>query len=63
VEINVANAFRFQTKFNKKLNKIVAEVTMKQYKRVLIKTHRKPKITDVRVDSIYVYIISKFQLI
>lgn len=51
VEVDVVNAFRVQSKFNKRPNKIVAEVINKQYKRVLIETARKTKLTGIRIDS------------
>lgn len=51
VEIDVVNAFRAQSNFNNRPNKIVAEVSMKQCKRVLMETARKTKLTGIRVDS------------
>lgn len=51
VKVDVVNAFRVQSKFNKRTNKIVAELTMKQCKRVLIETARKTKLTGITVDS------------
>ncbi|KAL4104477.1 hypothetical protein QTP88_019775 [Uroleucon formosanum] len=48
VEVNVVNTSRIQSKFNKRTNKIVAELTMKQCKRVLIETARKTKLTGIK---------------
>lgn len=51
MEIDIVSAFRVQSKFNNKPNKIVAEVTLKQYKRDLIDPAKKIKLTGNRVDS------------
>lgn len=51
VEVDVVNAFRIQSKFNKRTCKIVAELSMKQCKRMLMETARKTKLTGITVDS------------
>jgi len=51
VEVNVVNAFRIQSKFNKRTNKFVAELTLKQCKKPFIETARKTKLTGIKVDS------------
>lgn len=51
MEVDVVNAFRVQSKFNKRTNKIVAELKMKQCKRTLMETARKTKLTGITVDS------------
>jgi hypothetical protein len=44
-------SFRVQSKFNKRPNKIAAEVTMKQCRRIMIEATRKTKLTGSRVGS------------